>query len=284
MLGAYVKSRYNVTPRILSEAVKEVQGGSHQQRLFSNGTIVLTSMLIGALVLAVLVYNNSEDASKLFTQQSEAALPEQEITALEEPAIEPAAPVVMVEEAPAIAEQQDEGSELPNWPDNITSTPDTFASAHARLFSQWNKTMDEDITDHCAQAMNWGLRCYSGIGNLGSLANNDRPAILTLLDNEGRQYQATLLMLEDELATVAFAHGIETVSLQDLEARWQGQYKMLWRMNPQGLSIFRPGEAGSGITWLTKSLIAAGIGSLASRALTNGLAAVGPPATAIAVA
>jgi murein L,D-transpeptidase YcbB/YkuD len=37
---------------------------------------------------------------------------------------------------------------------------------------------------------------------------------------------------------------------------------MLWRLSPQGLSVFRPGEQGAGVRWLTKSLITAGIENL----------------------
>jgi general secretion pathway protein A len=51
------------------------------------------------------------------------------------------------------------------------------------------------------------------------------------------------------------------VTVQDLEARWQGHYQLLWRISPQGFSLFRPGERGPGVTWLTKNLLAADIKS-----------------------
>ena len=65
-----------------------------------------------------------------------------------------------------------------------------------------------------------------------------------------------------ERATLAFAHGIETVNVEDLEARWQGQYQLLWRASPQGYALINPGSRGPGVTWLTKSLVAAGAESL----------------------
>ena len=113
--------------------------------------------------------------------------------------------------------------------------------------------------DPCGHAITQGLRCFSGVGNLGSLASNDRPTILTLVDNEGRQYHATLLALNNELATLAFAHGIETVSVQDLEAHWQGHYQLLWRTSPHGYTIIRPGSRSPGVSWLTENLLAAGV-------------------------
>jgi general secretion pathway protein A len=86
---------------------------------------------------------------------------------------------------------------------------------------------------------------------------------LTLVDNQGRQYHATLIALNDEQATLAFAHGIETVAVQDLEAHWRGQYQLLWRTSPHGYTIIRPGSRGPGVTWLTKNLLAAGVESVA---------------------
>jgi general secretion pathway protein A len=119
-----------------------------------------------------------------------------------------------------------------------------------------------DKADPCAQAITLGLRCFSGVGNLGTLARYGRPAILTLVDNEGRRYQATLLALDDETATLAFVHGIETVALPDLEAHWQGKYELLWRVAPPDYTFISPGSRSPGVSWLTSSLRAAGIDSV----------------------
>lgn len=259
MLGAYVESRHKVTTRILNKATQEVQGRSAQQRWFLKGSFVLTSSLIGAVALATLIYSNGPEFPMLLSQQSNASLTD-ELSDPTETASEPFPEMVKRDE---ISRQpQNERSELPGWPDVNASATDTSAPAQAMLFRQWDIVLDDNIKDPCGQAYSWGLRCYSGDGNLGILAKNDRPAILTLLDSEGRQYQATLLSLDKKLATVAFAHGIETVALQDLESHWHEHYKMLWQMTPQGLSIIRPGERGAMVRWLTESLVAAGIQSL----------------------
>jgi general secretion pathway protein A len=152
-------------------------------------------------------------------------------------------------------------SVLPGWPGAATAEGNTLAAAQAAQFKQWDISLTENNADPCTQATTWGLRCFPGSGNLGTLANNNRPVILTLLDSEGRQYHVTLLSLKGELATLAFTHGIETVAVQELEARWQGHFQLLWRVSPQGFSLFRPGERGPGVTWLTENLFAAGIES-----------------------
>lgn len=264
MLGAYVKSRDKVSHGIVNQAIREVQGQPDRHRRNNKRSLIFASILIGVMAIAALVYNNVSDPTTLLAHQSDAASSEEK-TQLAVPGDQPFTTVVMPGEiAP---EPQDSIQELPNWPENITSTPDSNEKALVTLFRQWNKDVGVNMVATCTQAITEGLRCYSGTGNIGILTNNDRPSMLTLLDGEGRPYQVTLLSLGNQLATVAFAHGVETVALRDLEARWQGHYKMLWKMSPQGLSIFRPGERGSGIKWLTQSLRAAGIESLQEKDL-----------------
>jgi general secretion pathway protein A len=153
-------------------------------------------------------------------------------------------------------------SALPPWPAAVTAAGNTLAGAYAVLFKRWDIALPEKTRDPCAQANTRGLRCFSGIGNLGLLASYDRPVILTLLDSDGRKYEVTLLALKGDVATLGFAHGIETVAVRELEARWQGHYQLLWRSSPQGVSLIRPGERGPGVTWLTRNLRAADIESV----------------------
>lgn len=258
MLGAYVKSRRKVSLKILQKASREVQGRAHRQRWFLRGSIIASSALVVAAAMAALLYTNRQEISVLLPQQVNESL-----TDIVDGSPLAGTPELSQEET--IGVQTPEPNELvpalPEWPAAVTAEGNTLAAAYAMLFKQWNISLTEKTADPCAQANNWGLRCFSGIGNLGLLASNDRPTILTLLDSEGRKYDVTLLSLKGELATLAFSHGIETVAVQDLEARWQGHYQLLWRISPQGFSLFRPGERGPGVTWLTKNLLAADIKS-----------------------
>jgi general secretion pathway protein A len=259
MLGAYVKSRRKVSTTILNKAAREVQGRSNRQRRFLQRSIVASSLLVGAAAMAALLYINGKEISMLLPQQL-----------MELPANTDAGPSIIgnperskVAKLDVIVQRHHElVPVLPEWPSTVSAEDNTFASAYVALFKQWDKSMAEDVSNPCAQATTWGLRCFSGVGNFGTLASIDRPAILTLLDNEGRLYQATLLSLKDELATLAFTFGIETVTVHDLEARWQGHYQLLWRTTPRGFMLSKPGDRGPDVTWLAKNLLAAGIKSL----------------------
>ena len=274
MLGAYVKSQRKVSPAIFKKAAREVQGRSHRQRWFLQGSIVAVSLLVGAAAMAALLYINGKEISMLLPQQlmelpadtdagsSMIRNPEQSKVAKLD---------VIVQKHDELVPVLDElVPVLPEWPGAVSAEDNTLASAYAALFKQWDKSIAEDITNPCVQAITWGLRCFSGVGNFGTLASIDRPAILTLLDNEGRLYQATLLSLKDELAMLAFTFGIETVTVDDLEARWQGHYQLLWRTTPQGFTLAKPGDRGPDVTWLAKNLLAAGIKSLRVKNVYDG--------------
>ncbi len=267
MLGAYVKSRHKVSLKILQEATREVQGRSHRQRWFLRGSIVASSLLVVAAAMAALLYTNGKEIYMLLPQQLNELLAD---TVAESPVAENLelsqvagnSELSQVATLDAITQEPNElVSVLPEWPSAAAAGGNTLAAANTVQFKQWDISLTEKTADPCAQAATWGLSCFSGIGNLGTLASNDRPVILTLLDSEGRQYQVTLLSLNGELATLAFTHGVETVAVQELEARWRGHYRLLWRTSPQGYSLFRQGERGPGVTWLTKNLLAAGIKS-----------------------
>ena len=259
MLGAYVKSRHSVSSAILDEAAREVQGQSHRQRQFSRGAILATSLLVSAAAIAALFYTSEQELNTLVSLQLNDL---QEYRAADASMSTGTGTPQMAMPEKETQAKLESGYVLPEWPVAISAVDNTLAAAQSALFREWDKSITEKTADPCAQAPAWGLRCYYGIGNLGALASNNRPAILTLLDDEGRQYHATILSLEGDLARLAFDHGIETVTVNDLEARWQGNYQLLWRLTPQGLSLFRPGHRGPGIIWLTKNLVASGIESL----------------------
>jgi len=259
MLGAYVKSKHRVNGSILVKAASEVQGRSHQPGWSPKGSVVVFALLIGALATAALNYSND--------QQIAMFLPQKAVESSTAVAVE--MPVTMNVDAPAAESPSGDSLTpapvIPRWPEQAVATDDSLAAAYVAQFERWNLPLSLDNPDPCAQAIASGLRCYSSVGNLGTLVSFDRPAILTLLDNEGRRFRATLLELNDETATLAFAHGIETVTVPDLEAHWQGQYQLLWRVAPPDFSVFSPGSRSPGVTWLTRKLRAAGIDSVTEK-------------------
>ena len=256
MMGAYVKSRRKVSGSILNQAAKEVKGRLHQPGWFLRGTTIAFILLIGVAATAALLYTDVNQISFTKPQlEGEPALDEvAKPEVVEKPDVSQDKPIET-----AVVELPNLMPELPQWPDKATAKGNSMDVAYSVLFSQWKLPLSTGTTEPCAQVISLGFRCYSGVGNLGGLVSIDRPVILTLVDNDGLKYQATLLKLNNEQATLAFTHGIETVSVQNLEAHWRGHYQLLWRPTPDGFSLLGPGSLGSSVVWLTENLIAAGI-------------------------
>ncbi len=273
MLGAYAKSKRRIDRPILVKATQEVQGRAKPSAWRAGGAIATLALLVGVTTLAALYYANGQDVAALmprFWAGSESTgvtgevvapvipktttQPETVVTGaiLSEPEDLPVPEPVTVPAAPL-------------WPAQARAGERTLAAAYATLFRQWNLAPPADDAKPCELARASRLYCFSGAGNLGSLSAYDRPAMLTLFDDDGRRYHAILLGLREDQVTLAFAHGVETATVKDLEVRWRGQFQLLWRGSPFGSTLITPGSRGRNIAWLTQTLIDAGIAPLQVR-------------------
>ena len=297
MLGAYSKSQRQVDRRIIDDAAREVQGPRKApERRSGFGTPVAALVLVLLGVGVYFLYDrglielplesfveasldspgpseakssevappeagNSEAqpmAAEVSEAESvEAQAPEREVSEPEPPL--PSTQVAMLGSVSAVTEA---AASPPRWPETVSAANNGVTSAQNALFRAWGLPAPKSGIDACDQAVEAGLSCYSGSGNLGMVASNDRPAILVLLDDSGKPYPALLRSLSGDTASIEFAHGVETVTRDDLERRWRGRFQMLWRMAPQGRFVIKPGDRGSPVTWLTESLRTAGIDSV----------------------
>jgi len=253
MLGAYVKSQRRIDRRTLGQAAREIRrrDSPRQRAVTGLGAAALVLLALGAGVfylhdagLVTLPRGDTAGASL------EAAVP---------PESTPSAPATQVAMLGTASVETGVVAAPPGWPDGVSAENNTDTTAQAALFRLWGLPPPQNGADPCALAIDAGLRCYAGSGNLGSLERRDRPAILTLVDASGRSYPATLRSIGETTATVEFAHGVETVTRTELERHWRGRFQMLWRMTPEGRVVLRPGDRGAEVAWLTRALEAAGI-------------------------
>ncbi|MEK7751961.1 MAG: peptidoglycan-binding protein, partial [Acidobacteriota bacterium] len=236
LLGTYVQGKERVDPATLAQAAREVFHLA-QRRSLPRPLPALLMLALGA-VLAMALY-------QLVPRQTGAS------TA---PAVLAAGPVGGVpakEAAPAGA--------LPDtlqWPVD-ESRSRSKAIAYAALFRAWGgdyKGTDAKGVDACRQAEQLGLRCRSARAGLDELRKLDRPAVLLMRDDQGREFHAALLTLDDKTATFATGAGTKTVALAALAAQWTGQYTLLWRMPAEAQEYIRMGERGPAVQWLMGQL------------------------------
>jgi general secretion pathway protein A len=145
-------------------------------------------------------------------------------------------------------------------PDTLSWTRDephsnSKAIAYAALFRAWGEKYLN--ADPCQQAERIGLRCRSSRGGLDELRRLNRPAVLHMRDDRGREFLACLTALDDKSATFAFGTDETRVALAALASQWSGHYTALWRAPPDLQGTLLPGASGPAVAWLSRQLAVA---------------------------
>jgi general secretion pathway protein A len=239
LLGAYVQGKERVDRATLSKAAREVFHLERRKDLVQPLLVILI-LAVGAL-LGMTFYQQELRANKTATMPAVAAAPAATASALEHAGnsvvknIRPEAPLPDTLEWPADAQRAN-----------------AKAMAYAALFRAWGA--EYKGADACREAESLGLRCRNARGGLDELRRLNRPAVLLMRDDQGREFHAALVALADKSATFAIGAEIRTVALSVLGAQWAGQYTMLWRMPPDAQEIIRSGERGPAVQWLVTQL------------------------------
>ena len=171
------------------------------------------------------------------------------------PTVAPAATSTALAAPPAAKPASPELTESINAELDAMATPAADADAYRRLFALWG-TKPADDSDPCAQATKSGLACLAQRGSWAQVRMLDRPAILTLTDDQGRPHSVLLTALTDRAATLTVGAHTETVPLEALAQSWFGEFTVVWKpkiLPPRELS---EGMSGPDVRWLRRSLYA----------------------------
>ncbi|MEK6209355.1 MAG: AAA family ATPase [Pseudomonadota bacterium] len=239
LLGTYVQGKERVDRATLAQAAHEVFHQAQRRSLVRPLLMILIFVLGG--VLAMTLYQLELREIGTATVPATMAKP-----AAQTIAAGPAKEALVKEAKPAAA--------LPDtleWPADEPRSR-SKAIAYAALFRAWGA--DYKGADACLQADGLGLRCRSARGGLDELRRLNRPAALLMRDDQGREFHAALIALEDKTATFAIGAETRTVALGALAAQWAGQYTLLWRMPPDARENIRSGERGPAVQWLIRQL------------------------------
>ena len=231
LLGTFVQGKESVNSPILKKAANEVLGETAPSLKHNSAYLwVLTVLVITVAVLVFAATSNNYTPEDTVEEVIVQNLPE-------------------VSEVPVATE-----ADKPVWPDDLPVEKNKEIALKT-LFELWGKTSDAEVpTPVCKVAIMHGLSCLISKGNLGSLRRIDRPAVLKFIDNEKGVFYAALTHLEDETATLVFGGKTIKVSTYDIEARWTGNYTLLWKMPPGYNGNIKPGDSGPAVTWLTEQL------------------------------
>ena len=245
LLGAYARESRRINARLIRLAAAEVKG--ELQRSPWIGRLAVAASVLGIAVIL---------ASAWFVlrgeQPSEPAVQQAAIAAEPEP--EPAAVV----EEPAPAEKPGEVDTGPNLQEELQLAQEltTRDFAMAALFDTWGLEYRSGGRSGCEQAADEGLACLSQRASWAGLTQMDRPAVLTLVDDNGSSHDVVLTGIRGDYAELSIGGVTVTHPVAEITPAWFGEFLLLWRPPAGAATYLGPGSSGPAVASLRQSLAA----------------------------
>jgi len=256
LLGTYVQNKTSVTPQTLHKASKEIFGElkSTQTKFFPYKTWLRFSLPVVIAIAAIFLY--TQLPTKLSIDVPLA------VTEIQDP------PVATTNTGPDNIDKTLTGPLIDNASANpattidpiedfIKSSPDNnIGPAYAALFKTWKHNYSAlKPSGACVYAQTKGLGCLHRQGNLRSLSQLNRPAILKLYNNDGDNSYLLLTYLDEEAVIINTGKEEFKVSVNTLDSHWLGEYTLLWQTPPFYDQALQQGSHGPLVQWLDQVLV-----------------------------
>ncbi len=243
LLGAFTRDQHRVTPTLVRRAAGEVYGHPLAAPWVWWATAiagVAGALLIGAGLWQFVKIARQRPVAPVATSAAEAP---------------PAASA-----APPAAKKPDLPAFLALHAADLGTDP-----AFATLLPLWHASFAAGLGRPCEQAETQGLQCLAQKGTLAQLRQVNRPAIVALVDEAGREHQLVLTTLSDSEAELAIGDSRITVPLADLARYWYGDFLVVWRPPLAQAQPLSQGMRGAGVAWLRAGLARAAGGDAPAR-------------------
>ncbi len=243
LLGAYTELEEQVTRGIVKQASREtfdLQPKKNNPRWLLAG-IVLAVILVAGFVFIIPEFKSSLPA----LQNAPAPVSDPEpIIKMENAALSP----------PPAAQGKTDRKQLPTlWPKKL-GFGNRFEDIFTELATLWKLDYSGSKNKPCTYASRNELTCLEKKGSFESIENLNRPAILTLYDDNGLPFYALLASLNGREASFIVAEEKIALSIDVLENRWFGEYFLLWKAPAVFSGSLYPGQPSEMVDWLASAL------------------------------
>ena len=248
LLGAYSQESRVITRRLIRRAADEVSGELNRTPLTRH--IAVAAGLVTAIVVMASIWSvtrNPEPAS-VATDLAVAAAPVVQTPDDADPIPEAISEATAITDTDAVQATLSEELALAG---ELTS----IDFAMSALFELWGLDYKSGSEDGCSQAAQVGLACLYQRGSWSGLRQLNRPAVLSVVDDNGNSHDVVLLAINaDGTAELSIGGVRVTHPVSDVSDIWFGQFMLLWQP-PGGAPVsLVPGSRGVEVVWLRQSL------------------------------
>ncbi|WP_318445545.1 ExeA family protein [Photobacterium leiognathi] len=106
----------------------------------------------------------------------------------------------------------------------------------------------------CATSSRISLACFDGKTTLAKLGLINRPVVVTLEDGAKKPFYAVVYAITDDRIELLLGKERISVSPKWFEARWNGQFSLLWRPPLGDKTSIRFGQNSPRVAWLDQQL------------------------------
>lgn len=240
LLGAFTQEQHRIGPGMIREAASEVYGRSFNPPWMK--VLAGSAAGVACLGLALGAWQLTR------TAESEEPVAAAEVV---EPAPEPE-PVQIAQATPVVLATPSRAQDVAEVLIEKVGMTNT-ESAFGQLFSLWGAKFKRGAGRPCDQARKQGLECVYQSGSWGQLRTLNRPAILTLIDEDSNAHQVVVSGLVGDTAKISLPDETRMVSIASLSRLWYGDYLVMWRPQVSSRSL-SAGMQGDGVRWLRSKL------------------------------
>ncbi|MEM7170069.1 MAG: AAA family ATPase [Pseudomonadota bacterium] len=277
LLGAFAQNLHRVDKKIARRAVDEVSGWTPQKVIFGRWkpAAIAASLVFGFVILGV-AYQVAESQSNPSPRQTAIFLPVPEPSIAEETAAALTASLKQTEivKRPrrAFSDPQAGEAETPDLEAERAATtlvPErqlgevlkkgdaghSLEKALHGLFDLWGRNywVLPGLTA-CDRAVRAGLDCYRGNNGWAGLVGLNRPALVSLFGNSGRQVHALVRSIDGDRVTLGVNDQTIESTKEELAAYWSGEYLLFWQPPPAFKRALQMGVSGPDVVWLKEQL------------------------------
>jgi general secretion pathway protein A len=262
MLGAYVEGKTQVDVKVVKKAASEVLAVDSNEKMRRSRLPYLLGALSLLLVIAVSAWYQpwKRLEGETVTAAAEKDKPAGVSVADSSTAVVAATELQQAVEETAVAVEDE--AEQPSLAGLLAAADSSYErAAWTELLALWSVVLPESVNpDYCDFAKQYGLLCLNEQGNWNTLRQFDRPAILTLVAENGVRVPVVLLHLDDSVAEVLIGNEMYRLPTEQVESSWYGDFILLLQAPPGGRLFLRVGDRDPVVSWIRSRLeIALGV-------------------------